>query len=258
MSLCVFIIDDEGPVRRELKHLLGRIENVAVVGEAASAAAAMPEVRALLPDLVFLDIQMPGLSGLELAYLFGDLPRKPLLVFVTAYEEHAVQAFELDALDYILKPFTLDRLRKTIDKARRYLRLDKPEHVREPGPGQDAATGAGDVASLEKRIPLFDGERIVPTHPKHIFFVTSEEGRITVHAVHGRYTARATIAELESRLTPYGFFRAHRSHLVNLNHVAEILPWTGGSYKLIMSDRERSEIVVSRYNAKDLKSHFDL
>ncbi|MFP5222484.1 MAG: LytR/AlgR family response regulator transcription factor [Acidobacteriota bacterium] len=259
MSLCVFIIDDEGPVRRELKHLLGRIENVAVVGEASSAAAAMPEVRALLPDLVFLDIQMPGLSGLELAYLFGDLPRKPLLVFVTAYEEHAVQAFELDALDYILKPFTLERLRKTIDKARRYLRLDRPDPRERSGHGDAAATPSNtDAGLMEKRIPLFDGERIVPTHPKHIFHVTSEEGRITVHAVHGRYTARATIAELEARLAPHGFFRAHRSHLVNLNHVAEILPWTGGSYKLIMSDRERSEIVVSRYNVKDLKAHFDL
>nr|WP_279355615.1 LytTR family DNA-binding domain-containing protein [Fundidesulfovibrio agrisoli] len=111
---------------------------------------------------------------------------------------------------------------------------------------------------MEKRIPLYDGERIVPTHPRHIFYVSSDEGRITVHAVHGRYTAKATIAELEERLAPHGFFRAHRSHLVNLNHVAEIIPWTGGSYKLIMSDKERSEILVSRYNAKDLKAHFDL
>jgi len=126
MSLTVFIIDDEGPVRRELKHLLGRIEDVAVVGEAASGTAAMPELRALLPDLVFLDIQMPGLSGLELSYLFGDMDKKPLLVFVTAYEEHAVKAFELDALDYILKPFTLGRLQKTVEKARRYLRMDEP------------------------------------------------------------------------------------------------------------------------------------
>lgn len=250
-SLTVFIIDDEGPVRRELKHLLGRIEGVAVVGEAASGTAAMPELRALLPDVVFLDIQMPGLSGLELSYLFGDLDRKPLLVFVTAYEEHAVKAFELDALDYILKPFTLDRLRKAVDKARRFLRLDTP-------PGQAQPSQPGEAPAAERRIPLYDGERIVPTLPRHIFFVASEEGRIAVHAVHGRYTAKATIAELELRLAPHGFFRAHRSHLVNLNHVAEILPWTGGSYKLVMSDKERSEILVSRYNAKDLKAHFDI
>jgi len=81
---------------------------------------------------------------------------------------------------------------------------------------------------------------------------------VTVHAVHGRYSVKSTISELEERLIPHGFFRAHRSHLVNLNHVAEIIPWTGGSYKLVMSDKERSEIVVSRYNAKDLKAHFDL
>ncbi|WP_243438263.1 LytR/AlgR family response regulator transcription factor [Fundidesulfovibrio soli] len=246
----VFIIDDEGPVRRELRYLLGRIEDVTVVGEAANGTAAMQELRTLQPDMVFLDIQMPGLSGVELSYLFDDLPRKPLLVFVTAYEEHAVQAFELDALDYILKPFTLDRLRKSIDKARRYLRLDEGQ------PSQPAPAAA--PQQLEKRIPLYDGERIVPTHPRHIFYVSSDEGRITVHAVHGRYTAKATIAELEERLAPHGFFRAHRSHLVNLNHVAEIIPWSGGSYKLIMSDKERSEILVSRYNAKDLKAHFDL
>jgi len=110
MSLTVFIIDDEGPVRRELGHHLGAMEDVAVVGEAASASQALPGLRALLPDLVFLDIQMPGLSGLELSYLFDSLEKKPLFVFVTAYEEHAVTAFELDALDYILKPFTAARV----------------------------------------------------------------------------------------------------------------------------------------------------
>ena len=250
MSLTIFIIDDEGPVRRELRHLLGRIEGVAIVGEAASGTAALPEVRALLPDLVFLDIQMPGLSGLELSYLFGDLPKKPLLVFVTAYEEHAVRAFELDALDYILKPFTQDRLRKAVDKAKRFFRLDEDSAVSQlpSGPG----------STQERRIPLYEGERIVPTLPKHIFFVTSDDGRISVHAVHGRYTVKSTISELEERLVPHSFFRAHRSHLVNLNHVAEILPWTGGSYKLIMSDRDRTEILVSRYNAKELKAHFDI
>lgn len=250
MSLTIFIIDDEGPVRRELKHLLGRIEDVAIVGEAASGTAALPEVRALLPDLVFLDIQMPGLSGLELSYLFGDLPKKPLLVFVTAYEEHAVKAFELDALDYILKPFTQARLSRAVDKARRFLRLGEEATV--------SQTASGPGPAQERRIPLYDGERIVPTLPKHIFFITSDDGRISVHAVHGRYTVKSTISELEDRLVPHGFFRAHRSHLVNLNHVAEILPWTGGSYKLIMSDRERTEILVSRYNAKDLKAQFDI
>ncbi|MFZ5427306.1 MAG: LytR/AlgR family response regulator transcription factor [Thermodesulfobacteriota bacterium] len=264
MSLTVYIIDDEGPVRRELRHLLGRMEDVAVVGEAASGAAAMPEVRALLPDLVFLDIQMPGLSGLELSYLFGDMDKKPLLVFVTAYEEHAVKAFELDALDYILKPFTQARLQKSIDKARRYLRLEESPSLPRAGGEGEAAAGqmpadeGSRVPPRERRIPLYDGDRIVPTLPKHIFHVASEDGRITVHAVHGRYSAKATITELEERLIPHGFFRAHRSHLVNLNHVAEIIPWTGGSYKLVMSDRERSEIIVSRYNAKDLKAHFDL
>jgi DNA-binding LytR/AlgR family response regulator len=285
MSISVFIIDDEGPVRRELTHHLSRMEDVVVVGEAASAAKAMPGMRALAPDLVFLDVRMPGLSGLELAYLLGELPRKPLLVFVTAYEEHAVKAFELDALDYILKPFTRERLERAVDKARRALGVGEASGRIAPAsrtgsalPGVEGAIPAGQTGSPrpsleaaapgspaelsppanERRIPLYDGERIVPTHPKHIFHVASLEGRIVVAAVHGRYTARSTLAELEARLLPHGFFRAHRSHLVNLNHVAEIIPWSGGSYKLVMSDRERSEIMVSRYNVKELKEYFDL
>ena len=259
MSITAFIIDDEGPVRRELMHHLGRMEDVAVVGDAASATQAMPQLRALLPDMVFLDIQMPGLSGLELSYLFGQLPRKPLLVFVTAYEEHAAKAFDLDALDYILKPFTQERVRKAVDKALRLLRHERGEaEARQEGGAGGAPPPETAGPDPQRRIPLYDGERIVPTHPKHIFHVASDAGRITVFAVHGSYTAKATIAELEERLAPYGFFRAHRSHLVNLHHVAEIIPWTGGSYKLVMSDRERSEILVSRYNVKELKAYFDL
>ncbi len=261
MNLTVFIIDDETPVRRELRYLLGKIEGVTVVGEAGSGTAALKDIREMEPDLVFLDIQMPGVSGLELSYLFGNLPKRPLLVFVTAYEEHAVKAFEAEALDYVLKPFTLERLEKSIVRARRFKGLAENQsesragdQVMEPG----AVAPSVDVPGAERRVPLYDGERIIPTLPKHILFVTSDEGRIVVHAVHGRYGTKSTLADLEARLLPHGFFRAHRSHLVNLNHVAEVLPWTNGSYKLTMSDRERTEILVSRYNAKDLKAFFDL
>lgn len=270
MNLRVFIIDDETPVRRELRYLLGKMEGITVVGEAGSGMAALKDIRASEPDVVFLDIQMPGVGGLELSYLFGDLPKRPLLVFVTAYEEHALKAFEAEALDYVLKPFTLERLAKSIARARRFKRVPQgqadPQGPAPPpaSPGKSGAMGTqggtqgGDVPGAERRIPLYDGERIIPTLPRHILFVTSDEGRIVVHAVHGTYGAKSTLAELEARLLPHGFFRAHRSHLVNLNHVAEVLPWTNGSYKLTMSDRERTEILVSRYNAKDLKAFFDL
>ena len=276
MNLTVFIIDDETPVRRELRYLLGKIEGVTVVGEAGSGTAALKDIRETQPDLVFLDIQMPGVSGLELSYLFGNLPKRPLLVFVTAYEEHAVKAFEAEALDYVLKPFTLERLEKSVVRARRFKRLADSQAAgaaaaeagsqaagsagamaQAEGPGGATAASA-DVAGAERRVPLYDGERIIPTLPKHILFVTSDEGRIVVHAVHGRYGTKSTLADLEARLMPHGFFRAHRSHLVNLNHVAEVLPWTNGSFKLTMSDRERTEILVSRYNAKELKAFFDL
>ncbi|ABB32915.1 transcriptional response regulator LytT [Geobacter metallireducens GS-15] len=238
----VFIVDDEAPARRELRYLLERVEGVEVAGEAANGTEALKGIRQTRPQLVFLDIQMPGLSGLELAQFLAELPTRPLLVFATAFQEYALQAFEVEAFDYLLKPFDKERLEKTVMKAARAL---APPAGREPGePG--------------RKIALYRGETIIPTAPERILFARSEGGEVVVHAGDGRYRTRFTLNELEQKLSPSGFVRVHRSFLVNTNHVREVVPWFHGSYKLIMDDREKSEIPVSRYNVKDLKRYFDI
>ena len=249
-----FIIDDESPARRELKYLLGRIDDVEVVGEASTGVAGLKEIRQLKPDVVFLDIQMPGLDGLEVSRILLESPHKPLLIFATAFQEYAVEAFEVEAFDYILKPFSPERVNKSVAKARDFLNhaplkaadlLKKQKEERKP-------------SELAKRIPLFKGEKIIPTAPEKILFIGCQGGELFVYTHEGKYKAKSVMHEMEQKLSPFGFIRTHRSFLVNINHVLEVIPWFNGSYKLTMDDKEKTEVLVSRYNVKDLKQYFDL
>jgi two-component system response regulator LytT len=246
-TMRTFIIDDEAPARRELRYFLERTATVEVVGEAANGTAALKGIRETRPQLVFLDVVMPGLSGLELAQFLGELPEPPLLVFATAYDSYALQAFEVDALDFLCKPLTQERVDKTIAKARKALAQD----VGSPGPQAQQPLGPC------RKIILYRGETIVPTSVERIILARAEEGEVLVRAVDGRYRVRSTLGELELKLAAAGFVRTHRSFLVNINHVSEVVPWFNGSFKLIMDDRERSEAPVSRYHVKELKRHFD-
>lgn len=249
--LRVFIVDDEAPARRELRYHLERLSCVEVAGEAANGTAALKGIRDLKPDIVFLDIQMPGLSGLDLAQFLCELPKPPLVVFATACQEHALDAFEVDAVDYLRKPFTGERVAKAVTKAARMLAaspLSPPTAEIAPQPGEFCC----------RKIPLYRGETIVPTGVERIVFAHAEEGEVRVKTLQEGFLARFTLAELERRLAPAGFFRSHRSYLVNSNFVREVIPWFNGSYKLVMGDKERTEVPVSRYNVSDLKRYFDL
>lgn len=247
MTIRTFIIDDEAPARRELRYLLEQIGEAELVGEAANGSAALKGIRETRPQLVFLDIQMPGMTGLELAQFLCELPYRPLLIFATAFDEYALEAFEVDAIDYLRKPFTRERVSKAFAKALKALSV-----------AGAAAPETRETVEPCRKIPLYRGESIIPTAPDRIIFIRAEEGEVFVQAVDGRYRTRCTLNELEQKLAPAGFARPHRSFLININHVAEVIPWFNGSYKLIMDDRERTEVPVSRYNVKDLKRHFDI
>jgi DNA-binding LytR/AlgR family response regulator len=248
MTIKTFIIDDEAPARRELRYLLEQAGGVEVVGEAANGTEALKGIRSTRPRLVFVDVEMPGLSGLELAQFLSELPEKPLIVFATAFEQFAVQAFEVEAFDYLLKPFSPDRVSKTVAKAAKFLAATAAS----PRPE------AGMSGEINRKIPLYRGEVIVPTAPERVLYFRCEGGDVFVHACDGRYRARFTLNELEQRLAAAGFVRTHRSFLVNTDHVREVVPWFHGSYKLVMDDRERTEIPVSRYNVKEIKKYFAL
>ncbi len=258
MELRIFIIDDEKPARRELKFLLDHIEGAEVVGEAPNGALGLKGIKEQKPQIVFLDVQMPGLSGLDLSMLLSEMPDKPLLIFATAFQEYAVDAFDVEAFDYILKPFTLERVKKSVMKANRFLQGDM-EH-----PSVKAAQVLKKQYlkkaehALAKKIPLFRGERIMPIAPDRILCARSHDGEVQVRTPDGKYRAKSTLNELEQKLSAHGFIRTHRSFLVNVNHIMEIIPWFNGSFKLVMDDREKTEVPVSRQNVKDLKRYFDL
>jgi two-component system response regulator LytT len=259
MKLKVFIVDDEAPARRELKYLLGQTGEVEIVGEAASGSVALRGIMESTPQVVFLDVQMPSLNGIELSNLLGRLPEKPLIIFSTAFEKYALAAFDVEAFDYILKPFTIERIQKAVTRAIKFLHLKEMSAA--PDARQEQAR-AGDprheALEVSRKIPLYCGEKIIPTMPQSILYARIEDGEIVVRAVDGGYRTKSTLSELEARLTQYGFVRVHRSALVNTNHVKEVIPWFNGSYKLVMNDRERTEILVSRYNVRELKQYLNL
>jgi len=254
MTITAFIIDDEAPARRELRYLLEQVGDVAILGEASNPSQGLQGIRETRPQLVFLDIQLPGLNGIELAQVIRELPDRPQVVFATAFEQFAVQAFNVDAFDYILKPFTLERVAKSIHKAVSTLgvqaRVQKPVAVPESPHGPDKL----DI----KRVLVHRGGKMIPIPPESIVFIRATEGEAQIHTADGLFTSKSTLNTLESVLGPYSFVRVHRNSLVNLNCIVEIIPWFNGSCKLIMNDSCNSEVLVSRYNAKDLKQRLIL
>lgn len=240
MSITVILIDDEAPARRELRYLLEQLPELTILAEAANASQAIKEIREKRPQLVFLDVQLPGLNGIELAQVIGELPEAPLIVFATAFQEFAVDAFTLDAFDYILKPFTLERVAKTVQKAVVAVSAQDRRPVPDEKPGI-------------KRVLVQKRGKQIPIAPESIVFISAEGGEAEVHCRDGVYSSRSTLTALEELLAPYSFVRVHRNALVNLNCIIEIIPWFSGSCKLVLNDAVRSQVLVSRYHAKDLK-----
>jgi len=254
MTITAFLIDDEAPTRRELRYLLELLGEVEIVGEAANPSLGLQGIRETRPQLVFLDIQLPGLNGIELAGILQELPDKPLVVFATAFEQFAVQAFNVEAFDYILKPFTLERLAQSIRKAGKTLRfraaLRSGPEPQDPAPGPDK--------SGFKRVLVHKGDKLIPVAPESIVFIRAIEGEAELHTIDGIFTSKSTLSTLEAVLEPYSFARVHRNSLVNLGRIIEIIPWFNGSCKLVLNDQACSEVLVSRYHAKELKQRMIL
>jgi DNA-binding LytR/AlgR family response regulator len=254
MTITTFLIDDEAPTRRELRYLLEQMGEVVVLGEAGNPSQGLQGIREQRPQVVFLDIQLPGLNGIELAEIIRELPDQPLIIFATAFEQFAVQAFNVEAFDYILKPFTLERVAKSIRKAAQFLG-SRPSD-RNGTVVQELPNGAD--KSEVKRVLVHRGDKNIPIAPESIVFIRAIEGEAEVHTAEGIFASKSTLNTLEAALEPYCFVRVHRSCLVNLVCIIEIIPWFNGSCKLVLNDKSRSEVLVSRYHAKDLKQRLIL
>ncbi|MCM3791077.1 LytTR family transcriptional regulator DNA-binding domain-containing protein [Domibacillus indicus] len=240
-----FIVDDEPLARDELKYLLLRTREVEVTGEASNIADSLPQIKQTKPDLVFLDIELSEESGLELAAEIRHLEHKPAIVFATAYDEFALQAFELNAIDYVLKPFDENRINQTIDKIKtiRMIGGQRSDILAEmPKPSAELQTGKLAVAA-DERIVLIDREAIL--------YTASSEGKTLIKTMSSEYKTQESLTAIEKKLSSSAFVRVHRSFLVNINHIDQIEPWFNSTYNLIMKDG--SKVPVSRTYVKELK-----
>jgi two-component system LytT family response regulator/two-component system response regulator LytT len=290
MSISALIIDDEQLAREELKYLLDSVGDVEVVGQGANGIEAVDLIEEHHPDLVFLDVQMPGLDGFAVIQRLMDRNRAkvgagagagggkeaeplPQIVFATAYDQYAVRAFDVNAVDYLLKPFDRNRVVEAVERAR----------GRIAGGGAGAAAGTGVQADspiesqLEALLRLLkrpQGAERTPQPAKvivqaqnrlllvsqaEICFAAIDEGviRIVTRAFEGQSKCR-TLEELLEQLDPAHFWRAHRGFVVNIDHIREVVPWFKSSYQLRMNDKAQTEIPVSRTQTKRLRELFNL
>jgi two-component system response regulator LytT len=251
MMLNAIIVDDEKPARDELLFLLKSFPDVSVVGQGKNGIEAVALIKERNPDMVFLDVQMPGLDGFGVIQKLMDRKVKlPHIVFATAYDHYAVQAFEVNAVDYVLKPFDKQRLSRAIERAKRMHGADSsPSERLEMLVSQMGARPSSVVKLLIKaqgRLILVDAAEMV--------CASIADGIITLATREFEGTSNyRTIEELSESLDPELFWRPHRSHLVNINHIKEILPWFKSSYMLKMADKRQSEIPVSRAQTKRLR-----
>lgn len=258
-TIRAFVVDDERHPREELCYLLGQAGDVEVIGEAADGVDALRLIGQLEPDLVFLDVQMPGLTGLEVARRLVEAGQLRALVFVTAFERNASEVASVEPVDYLLKPVEAARLEQTLERARKRLAS---------GPAKRTFTSA-DIERVERAIAALEthqeqvairvGQRylLVPAGEISHASVVDETLIVSTQTMSGQSNYR-TLDELHARLDPATFWRVHRSHLVNIRNIKEVVPLFSRNYVLKMKDAKSTEIPVSRAQTKRLRDYFKL
>lgn len=245
MKLRTLIVDDEYPARKELRYLLEKIDYIEVVGEATNAKEALALISAIDYTIVFLDIEMPGMTGIELSLAIQHLNNPPFIIFVTAYENYALKAFEVNAVDYVLKPFDEKRLQQALAKV---LKLQQGKQTKQPPEEVLVTTAKFD------RIPVEKQGKTVLIDEEDIYYACTDQENVFIKTGQERLPAKFTLKELEARLNETKFFRVHRCYIVNLRKIQEIVPFFNGTYNLILNDTQKSEVPVSRNQARKLKA----
>jgi two-component system LytT family response regulator/two-component system response regulator LytT len=295
MPLTALIIDDEPLARQELQYLLDAAGGVTVLAHGTNGIEAVELIRNHKPDVIFLDVRMPGLDGFAVLKKVLGAGRRgalPQIVFATAFDQYAVKAFEVNAVDYLLKPFDNKRVLKTLEKVRAR-RANGLESAAETGdamahPAETASDGlagrvSGAEAKLDALLRMVEGQaaavssvtpaaqnrtgkvvvraqnRLLLVDQNDLCFATIDEGRISVvtKALEGDSNCR-TLEELTDQLDAERFWRVHRSFVVNIQHIREVVPWFKSSYQLRMDDRKQTEVPVSRAQTKRLRELFKL
>lgn len=257
MLLKVFIVDDEMPARSELRYLLQQYPDIAVIGEAASGEEALELIPELAPDAVFLDIQLHDRDGIDVAmHLQSMHENPPVIIFATAYEMHAVRAFEIEAGDYLVKPISDHRLDKAVRRLRKTAgkSSEKDAEVAELTWKQVTALVQSALQEQNpKRIPVEKNGKILLIDQNEIVFATVDGRHASIYTDCEQYATSFSLQELELKLPAHQFYRTHRAFIVNLSKTEELIPWFKGSVHLIMKDRQKSKIPVSRTAVKEVK-----
>jgi DNA-binding LytR/AlgR family response regulator len=249
-ALRSLLIDDEPASRVRLRRLLAHRPTIEIVGEAGDGLTAVEQIETLRPDLIFLDVQMPGLDGFDVLRSLAAHSPLPLVIFVTAFDEHALRAFQAQALAYLLKPIEEDLLDAVLDRAWSIHSF----HAQRAAEESKVRTALTRATSTLERIVARKGNRVLLLDPAAICFFRMDGGLVRAETETENYWVNYTIGELESGLSAQRFFRAHRSTLVNLDQVAEIRPDVRSTYQLVMKDRRLTVIDVSERQGRVLRS----
>jgi two-component system, LytTR family, response regulator len=239
----VLVVDDEPSGRRKVIRFLREHSDVEVVGESASGEEALQHIAAQRPDVVFLDVQMPGIDGFDVIEALMAGEHIPAIVFATAHDEYAVRAFEVNALDYLLKPFDRERFNQALSRVRKTLfsHADSSATQTQLLALLDAMRPAGRYV---RRLLVPDEQRAVFVNVSEIVRIEADRNNVLIFSRTGTFNMRSTLESLEARLDPQQFVRIHRSHIVNLDAVKEIHPWFHGDYKAKLHDG--TELMWSR------------
>ena len=240
-TIRILVVDDERYAREELTFLLKEFSNVDVIGDVARGETAIVQATQLQPDVVFLDVEMPGLSGIEVANALKGLKKVPLIVFATAYPQFATEAFRIEAIDYLLKPYNPDQLAQTMNRIKRRLFPEVSIQTKNP---------------LGKLAVERDGE-IDYILVEDILYISPKGKNAKIVTELNEYEVRSSLKELEHRLTNFYFFKIHKSYLVNLHYVVKLTPWFNGAYELELVGRSE-KLPVSRNYARELQKRLDL
>jgi two-component system LytT family response regulator len=247
----ILIADDEPTARRWLRDLLARESGLSLVAECADGETAAAEIERLRPDLVFLDVEMPGMTGLEVVRRIG-VERMPPTVFVTAHDRYAAEAFEVDGIDYLLKPFGAERFARTLAKARSWAaRVDSVERPQRLQAALDAFAAPPALAAPVSRLLVRTGEAQQFVRVADIVYIEADRNYVRLRTPGGWHVLRESMTGILGRLDPQVFRRIHRSHIVNVEHVHKLLPWFGGDRLVIMNDGSRLTLSRNHRDALD-------
>jgi two-component system, LytTR family, response regulator LytT len=255
MDLHALVVDDEQLAREELCFQLEQLDGIVVVGQAGNGIEALEAIERLKPELVFLDVQMPGLTGFEVARRVLDRQLNCHVVFVTAFDQYAIEAFDVNAVDYLLKPVEPHRLEHALQRARRWVEAEGPLNEQL----EKIVKLVGERQQRRGQAAVKVGDRFLLVQSDDIIYASLNGDTITI--VTGTLSGTSnyrTLDELQARLDPEVFWRVHRSHLVNINKIKEIVPWFSRNYILRMRDGKATEIPVSRSQTKRLRDYLKL